>query len=389
MFDLSSVVVCLTVILGIGYSLILAAVIVSAPQDPPSPNVVSDKLPTVAVVLSVYDEERTILSALRVLTNLDYPRERLSILIVDDCSTDGTFSMIKDFLGANPKLQTRIVRNEVRKGKARSVHDALLLINSELIAFTDADIEFESDAIKRMAALFTDCRTGAVSASARPCSLERGLGATVENVFREFYNVLRYAESEIDSPLMCEGGLSLFRRDALRDLPLISVCDDLVRTLTVRRNNFKAVYLRDPTYVELTSGRLNTDIRQKMRRGVNQQRTLLHFLGLVRPKYGRFGLIILPWSVFMMIVSPVLTAASVILCLALAVQGLWSTLLMLSAGIIPLSMLAYSVVRHYGRKDCLPWKAMPILGFGFTLFQLALFVTLFTKPQPIFQGPRS
>src|SRR4030095_3800520 len=94
------------------------------------------------------------------LLELDYPEDSMELVIVSDGSTDRTEAILHE-QARNPRVQT--VLNQLARGKASGINDALQFARGEIILFTDARQQIEKDAIRRLLRNFADPEVGCVS----------------------------------------------------------------------------------------------------------------------------------------------------------------------------------------------------------------------------------
>ena len=120
------------------------------------------ELPTVAIHLPIYNEKDVILTTLENLLNLDYPENKLIIMILDD-STDETSSLIDEFLKNTKKFQIDVVRRSHRNEfKAGALAEATQKTSAEFIAIFDADCKVSPDFLMKTIHYFKDEKIGAV-----------------------------------------------------------------------------------------------------------------------------------------------------------------------------------------------------------------------------------
>ncbi|MEN9561236.1 MAG: hypothetical protein RIQ56_509, partial [Candidatus Parcubacteria bacterium] len=106
-------------------------------------------LPSVAIAVPCHNEEKTLAKTISSLLALSYPKDKLEIFIIDDGSTDGTFSVANSF----SDQRIRVFRTE-NHGKHAALNLALQQTEAELIGCLDADSEVKSDALMRAIEVF-------------------------------------------------------------------------------------------------------------------------------------------------------------------------------------------------------------------------------------------
>src|SRR3990167_1664935 len=119
-----------------------------------------DITPSVSLLLPVYDEEAHIEAKLTNSLALDYPKDKLEIVVASDGSTDRTNALAKTFEAQGVRLLA--VRDNI--GKSAILSRTVPLVRGEIVVFSDATIELEPDAVRKLVRQFADARVGAVSA---------------------------------------------------------------------------------------------------------------------------------------------------------------------------------------------------------------------------------
>ena len=107
------------------------------------------ELPTVSVIVAARDEAAVIADTLRSLDQLDYPRESLEIVVIDDGSSDQTYALAAAVVG-RARHRMRIQHYGASAGKAQRLNEATAAAASELLLFLDADHQVEPDLLRRM-----------------------------------------------------------------------------------------------------------------------------------------------------------------------------------------------------------------------------------------------
>ena len=191
----------------------------------------SKYLPPIAIILVLYNEKKHIINKLDNLLNLYYPRERISVVIVDDGSTDGSDMLIKDYIEklTNEGSRTRmtLLRQE-HKGKAEGINKAMSFVKrlpqtdkSYLIMFCDARQKIDPNAILYLIRWFQHDKVGYVSGKI-VTEKEKGAG-----LYWEYETRIRRAESDFHSVVGGTGQLSLCRPSLIPHLPSSLILDDV------------------------------------------------------------------------------------------------------------------------------------------------------------------
>lgn len=200
-------------------------------------------MPRVTIVVPTYMGARYIASRLDNLREQDYPRDRVEVIVVDSASPDGTGRVVEEWIWRNPDVRVKLVVEPERRGKLLAVLEALRHVSSdsEIVVLTDDDCFWERDALRNAVKYFVDPSVGAVSGSIRY------LGRGVYNVYRDFYNVVRVAESKWWSTPVHNGPFLALRRSILDKigLPTFPGADDSAFASYVAFAGYRAIQVDD------------------------------------------------------------------------------------------------------------------------------------------------
>ena len=166
--------------------------------------------PTIAVVVPCWNEATTVGATVDSLLALDYPVEKLEIVLVDDGSTDATPSAMARF-ATNPRV--RIIRKE-NGGKHTALNAGIAASSAEFIGCLDADSFVERDALREIVPCFAEPQVAAVTAAMsvhRPKSLVQHM----QNAEYTFGITLRHTLASINGLYVTPGPFSFYRRSAL------------------------------------------------------------------------------------------------------------------------------------------------------------------------------
>jgi cellulose synthase/poly-beta-1,6-N-acetylglucosamine synthase-like glycosyltransferase len=158
-------------------------------------------LPSVAVIVTAYNEQDAIERRIENLRALDYPPELLEIVVTSDASTDRT-EELADAAGA------RVIRNP-RGGKVAAQDAAVRASEAEVVAFSDANATWAPDAVKKLVRNFADSRVAYVCGRLR---LETPDGSNKEGIYWRYELVTRDGESRLGSVTAGNGAIYALRR---------------------------------------------------------------------------------------------------------------------------------------------------------------------------------
>lgn len=266
--------------------------------------------PTVTVLVPAYNEEGTIRGRLENLRADDYPRK--DVIVVDDCSSDRTVDIVKEFQRDHPDFPLRIIEKPERGGKVSGIRAALPHATGELVCMSDADSLWSPGALRAAVERFADPRVGAVM-GLRDLMRSRDGALAAEDDYNAFYNVARLGESALDStPTFC-GPLSVYRRefmDAATFAEGALLADDSETAVRVRRAGLRTVAEPRARFREGALASMRGYRLLRARRGTGLQDLFLRNWDIAfRPRtFGRFSLIVAA-NLVMLVLAPLATVA--------------------------------------------------------------------------------
>jgi cellulose synthase/poly-beta-1,6-N-acetylglucosamine synthase-like glycosyltransferase len=168
-----------------------------------------DSVPFVSVLISARNEERDIAWKIAETLDLDYPADRLELLVASDASEDRTDDILAGI--RDPRLKWLRMRR--RGGKGRALNKLVQRARGELLFFTDANAHVEKRSLRRMARHFQDERVGCVTGDSHSISeIEHAAISDGASVYWGYESYLRRLESGIGSVLVCDGAIFCMRR---------------------------------------------------------------------------------------------------------------------------------------------------------------------------------
>ncbi|HVM91805.1 MAG TPA: glycosyltransferase family 2 protein [Terriglobales bacterium] len=196
--------------------------------------------PRVSAVMVVRNEEANIAQKLNNLLTLDYPPEKLEVVVVSDGSTDGTAAALAEFGGHDSRLRT-VMKAESR-GKAAGLNDAIAAASGEVLLFTDARQQIEPQALGLLIENFADPAVGAASGElmlGHPASGETGKGM---GLYWRIEKKIRELESASGSVAGATGAIYCARRELLEPLPEGTILDDVLLPMQVVRRGSRVIF---------------------------------------------------------------------------------------------------------------------------------------------------
>ncbi len=282
--------------------------------------------PSVTVTVPVYNAAASIATTIERLLELDYPADRLQLLVISDASTDGTDQIVRSFANRGVEL----LRLPRRLGKTTAENSALANARGELIVNVDATILVPSDSLKRLVRVFDDPTIGV--ASGRDVSVgDAGHGGTgPESSYVGYEMWIRDLETKTGSIVGASGCFYAIRRSIhAKPLPH-DLSWDFASVLVARLQGFRSVSVPAAVCMVPRTSQIGTELKRKVRtmaRGIN---TLFYHRELMNPmQYGGFALMLVSHKLLRWL--PYLLAPFALLALGfLAVDGTFARVLLVT-----------------------------------------------------------
>jgi cellulose synthase/poly-beta-1,6-N-acetylglucosamine synthase-like glycosyltransferase len=241
----------------VGYPLTLAAIAAFRRGRPVRPG---SGTPTVTLVVSAYNEEDVLRAKLENALALDYPADRLEIVVASDGSTDRTVAIAREFSDRG------VVVHEYRtnRGKNAALNDTVPQARGEIVVFTDANGMYRPDALRRLVAYFDDARVGSVCGELIYLNYSKNPVADGYGAYWRFDQRQKRLESDLQTLLGANGSIFAIRRRLYRPLPN-TVCNDMVLPILVAAAGHSVVYAPDAVATEAGSADLREELRRRSR----------------------------------------------------------------------------------------------------------------------------
>ena len=194
-------------------------------------------VPLVTVVVVAHNEAVRIDERIQNLLALDYPADRLDIVVASDGSTDDTVARARRH--ANSRVAVRAFA--WRRGKAAVLNDVVCTARGEVVVLADARQTFERESVKALVSNFADPAVGAVSGE---LTLGLGTSATADGVgfYWRYEKFTRRHESRADSTVGVTGAFYAIRRPLFEPIPADTILDDVVIPMRVVRRGYRVVF---------------------------------------------------------------------------------------------------------------------------------------------------
>ncbi|TSC69297.1 MAG: Glycosyltransferase involved in cell wall bioproteini [Parcubacteria group bacterium Gr01-1014_56] len=255
------------------------------------------RLPTVSIIVPSFNEERTIVQTLTSLLGLEYPKDKLEILVVDDGSQDGTRDIVAEYTKNHPQIKYFYKENG---GKYTALNFGITYSTNELVGCLDADSFVSPDALTEVVKKFEeDASVYAIMPAmkvSRPRSMLEHMQA-VEYTFGVFYKKMF---DNIGALNVLPGPFSIYRREVFDKIGLFHHAhntEDMEIAFRMHHNGLKIVNAHNATVYTTVPRTLRALLKQRARwsQGFLENSRDYSYMYL-NPKYGNFGMLVLPFG---------------------------------------------------------------------------------------------
>ncbi len=237
--------------------------------------------PTVSLVFSAYNEEPVIEGKMRNCSGLDYPPEKLEVLLGCDGCTDRTAELAR---GAGLP-HARVFEYPARSGKPAVLNRLVEQARGEVVVFSDANTMLDARAAARLVRRFADPTVGCVCGDLRVTPSAGG--SRSESVYWRFEVLLKLMESRLGLLLGANGGIYAIRRELYSPLPPQGIIDDFVVAMRVRARGLRVVFDPEAFATESAASGVKDEFRRRVRIGAGNFHALGLTASLLSPAAGR------------------------------------------------------------------------------------------------------
>jgi cellulose synthase/poly-beta-1,6-N-acetylglucosamine synthase-like glycosyltransferase len=228
-------------------------------SDEPKP-VLDEELPSVTVLLTVFNEAAAIVERLQNILSSNYPSHLLEVLVASDGSTDETEELVRQFA----QKQVRLFRPAVREGKTGTQNQAIPLARGDIIVFTDAGSRFDRNFIKNIVSPFQDSSVGAVDGHLLLISDPESGVSQNQSRYWDYELRLRELESHMGILVVASGACLAVRRQLFKTMSP-AYGEDCMVPLDVVSQGYRVVHASNALATDLLDTDPDKEFRTRVR----------------------------------------------------------------------------------------------------------------------------
>ncbi len=323
-----------------------------------------NRFPSVALIISCYNEADVIREKLQNALELDYPEELLRIIVVSDGSDDGTDELVQEF--TNNRIT--LIRQEGRLGKTMGLNLAMEQISEDVTVFSDANAMYAPEAIAKLVRNLADPSVGYVVGAALYTDGSCGASAQNENLYWRYELAIKSMESRLHSVVGGDGAIYAIRTELWEPLQQQDI-NDFVNPLQIVAKGYRGVFDAEAKCFEETAGDFDREVARKERIVNRSIRGLMRVKVTMNPL--RSG--IFSWEVishkFLRWLIPLFLAIGALGSAISALSG-YGLFQLITLGAVTLLLLAWAGYRAEDKNRLPLWLSFPYYFVMVNLYSL-------------------
>ncbi|RME55336.1 glycosyltransferase family 2 protein [Candidatus Woesearchaeota archaeon] len=200
--------------------------------------------PNVSFLVPAWNEEKTLRKTVESILNLDYPKEKIEIVIVNDGSVDNTQKIGEELVEENKDVNIKLInrtRSPEQFTKAPALNEGLKHVTGEYVACLDSDSTVEKNSLKKIFEMFDDEKTAAVISAIKVAN-PYNIFAKIQRLEYILATFVRKLMSKIDTLHITPGALSVYKTDIVRQIGGFdekNITEDYEIAMRLRYNGYR------------------------------------------------------------------------------------------------------------------------------------------------------
>jgi cellulose synthase/poly-beta-1,6-N-acetylglucosamine synthase-like glycosyltransferase len=243
----------------------------------------------VTITVPIYNAVASIAATLEAILRLDYPRDKLQVLVISDASTDGCDDVVRQFADRGVDM----LRLPERRGKTTAENAALAASHGEILVNVDSTILLPPESLKKLVAVFQDPTIGVASGRDISVGEKKNTTTHAESGYVGYEMWVRDLETRVGSIVGASGCFYGCRRAVHRRPLPPGLSWDFAAALEARKQGYRSVSVPEAICIVPRTAQVRTELRRKARTMARGLRTLYHHRSLLNPiLYGGFAIML-------------------------------------------------------------------------------------------------
>ncbi len=239
-----------------GYALVVSVLAKAAPR----PHRMQPITPKVTLLVPSYNEEDVIEAKLDNCLALDYPHDRLEIIVVADGSTDRTPELAARYRSRGVRVEYR----PERRGKIHALNRVMPLVEGDIVVSSDANSLLNPESLRMLVRHFADPEVACVAGEKR-ITRRDGDVSVGEGLYWRYESYLKRCDSELSSVMGAAGELIALRRDCYEPIEEDTIIEDFVVSMRLVHQGHRVIYEPEAYSMEEASPSIDEEFKRKTR----------------------------------------------------------------------------------------------------------------------------
>jgi cellulose synthase/poly-beta-1,6-N-acetylglucosamine synthase-like glycosyltransferase len=242
-------------------------------------NINNSYLPSTAILIPVYNEEKVIRLKLENLSKVLYPPDKMEIIVVNDSSTDNTLKEVNQYIAYNPLPKISIFDSKEHLGKTGCLNNALKSIKADVVIISDADCFWPHDILVKALSYLSDPNVGAITGRELLLNPQDTWVTLGEQFYDNTVQSIRIGESKLHSTIFFQGGFAAYKRSILNEFN--HATDDSGTALDIVQRSKRAILIPEIGFYTISPTLWRNKISIKIRRASQLQQLWARCLKLL------------------------------------------------------------------------------------------------------------
>ncbi|ELB2785228.1 glycosyltransferase family 2 protein [Vibrio alginolyticus] len=297
-----------------------------------------NQLPSITVIVPAYNEEQWIAEKIRNLASLDYPRDKLRVVIACDGCTDNTAEIAQATIQEAICSDTLFIINDhqINRGKVALLNEEMRHVSSDITALSDTSALISCDSLLLASQHYQNENVGVVNATYQIMSTDN----QGEAAYWRYQSRVKHQESLLGSTIGSHGAFYTFRTHLFEPLEVSTINDDFILPMRIVLRGYSAIYEPNMLALELEQSSDNADFKRRLRISAGNMQQLMQLKQLLLPRYRGTAFAFLSGKV-LRLATPYLMIVCFICSLLLAHNPLFQVILFAQVGIYSIALITY------------------------------------------------
>ncbi|MFI8622107.1 glycosyltransferase [Marinomonas sp. NPDC078689] len=273
----------------------------------------SEDEPFIAIVVPSHNEEKVIESKLLNHLDLDYPKDRFKIVVLDDTSSDETFAIASRLQAHYPDM-IEVFQVFDGKGKTHAINTLMPTLDCDIVVFSDANVYLKQDALKQVSNVFLDSEIGGVAGQLSYINEGVNGSAYSNGLYWRYEEYIKECESNTGSMMGADGSIFAIRKALYRQLDT-SILDDFSTSIGTICQGYRLAYSTAICAYEKGAEKSSEEFSRKVRISNRSFNTFRHLSKEIHATFSMFNLFklyshkVIRWFSFLPMLTMFLSSA--------------------------------------------------------------------------------